>query len=235
VLTRSAATTLSTLLPIIALLLFGGTTLKDFAFALLIGVASGAYSSIFIASPVLTHWKEREAHYKARRRRIEGELGSVPAYADDRSDVDPTPQRVRRTGRLTAPEPDAVSAAEFEQMKRDLEIERTSPSRGSSTRSITKRLAHTDAEDAPATPAPARTTKRGAAAAKPAAPPPRPAAPARPAPPAAPAAKPAVEDAEPDGDGRAPDIAENEGVAPVQKPKPRSKSGQRNRRPGRRR
>ena len=46
-------------MPILALLLFGGVAgsseLQDFAFALLIGVASGAYSSIFIASPVLTH------------------------------------------------------------------------------------------------------------------------------------------------------------------------------------
>src|SRR6202011_1941253 len=142
-------TTSCTLMPIISLLLFGGETLKDFAFALLVGVASGAYSSIFIASPVLTHWKEREAHYRARRRRIEGELGMVPAYAEARADVDPSPSRVRRTGRLTAPEPDGVSAAEFEQMKRDLEIERQQPASGTSTRSITKRLAHTDAEDGP--------------------------------------------------------------------------------------
>ncbi len=85
VLTRSIATTACTLMPIVALLLFGGvpgsTELTDFAFALLIGVASGAYSSIFIASPVLTHWKEREAQYRHRRERIEGELGYVPAYA----------------------------------------------------------------------------------------------------------------------------------------------------------
>src|SRR5207244_1741720 len=60
VITRSLATSFSTALPILALLLFGGETLKDFAFALLVGVISGAYSSIFIASPVLTHWKERE-------------------------------------------------------------------------------------------------------------------------------------------------------------------------------
>ena len=60
VMTRSLATTSCTLMPILALLFFGGATLRDFAFALLVGVASGAYSSIFIASPVLTHWKERE-------------------------------------------------------------------------------------------------------------------------------------------------------------------------------
>ena len=98
VLTRSLITTSCTLLPVIALLLFGGSTLKDFAFALLIGVASGAYSSIFIASPVLTHWKEREHGYRARRERIIAELGYVPAYADG-GDVDPTPARRRSTGR----------------------------------------------------------------------------------------------------------------------------------------
>src|SRR6202035_2601781 len=71
VLTRSLATTFCTLMPIIALLLFGGNqTLQNFAFALLIGVASGAYSSIFIASPVLTHWKEREHGFINRRRRV---------------------------------------------------------------------------------------------------------------------------------------------------------------------
>src|SRR5438270_6350478 len=43
VLTRSLATSFSTLLPIMALLLFGGETLKDFGFALLVGVASGTY------------------------------------------------------------------------------------------------------------------------------------------------------------------------------------------------
>ena len=90
VLTRSLITTSCTLLPVIALLLFGGSTLKDFAFALLVGVASGAYSSIFIASPVLTHWKEREHGYRARRERITADLGYVPAYADG-GDVDPTP------------------------------------------------------------------------------------------------------------------------------------------------
>ncbi|HUB37110.1 MAG TPA: protein translocase subunit SecD, partial [Solirubrobacteraceae bacterium] len=57
VLTRSLATSFCTLLPVVSLLLFGGETLKNFAFALMIGIASGAYSSIFIASPVLTHWK----------------------------------------------------------------------------------------------------------------------------------------------------------------------------------
>jgi len=63
---RSLATTFITLLPVASLLIFGGATLKDFAFALLVGIASGAYSSIFIAAPLLTIWKEREPEYARR-------------------------------------------------------------------------------------------------------------------------------------------------------------------------
>ena len=82
VLTRSLVTSLCTLLPVAALMLFGGETLKDFAFALLVGVASGTYSSIFIASPVLTLWKEREPVYVRRRRQIMQENGGVvPPFA----------------------------------------------------------------------------------------------------------------------------------------------------------
>jgi SecD/SecF fusion protein len=64
---RSLATTFITLLPIAALEALGGTTLKDFAFALMVGVTSGAYSSIFIAAPLLTMWKEREPEYAKRK------------------------------------------------------------------------------------------------------------------------------------------------------------------------
>ena len=85
VLTRSLATSFSTLLAVVSLLIFGGATLQDFAFAMIIGIASGTYSSIFIASPVLTAWKEREPSFARRRQRIaEVEGGMVPAYADDR-------------------------------------------------------------------------------------------------------------------------------------------------------
>jgi SecD/SecF fusion protein len=219
VLTRSLATTSCTLLPIIALLLFGGTTLKDFAFALLIGVASGAYSSIFIASPVLTHWKEREATYRHRRARIEAEHGYVPAYAATGSDVEPVPSKAKRGGRLTMPDPETVSAAEFEQMKRDLEIEET-PRRGHAS-TLTQRLAHTRPEGT------AKGRAKGTAK-----------APAKGTPEPAQAESPARQPAaqsDPDGDDfvPAPDIAENEGVAPSAKGA--AKSRPRNRRHGRRR
>jgi SecD/SecF fusion protein len=83
VLTRSLVTSLSTLLGVFSLLVFGGATLQDFAFAMLVGIASGTYSSIFIASPVLTAWKEREPGFVRRRERIAAVSGSVPAYADE--------------------------------------------------------------------------------------------------------------------------------------------------------
>ncbi len=83
VLTRSLVAGLSTILGVISLLIFGGTTLQDFAFAMLIGIASGTYSSIFIASPVLTAWKEREPGYAKRRERIAAADGTVPAFADE--------------------------------------------------------------------------------------------------------------------------------------------------------
>ncbi|MDQ3894773.1 MAG: protein translocase subunit SecD, partial [Actinomycetota bacterium] len=67
VMRRSLATTFITLLPVASLLLFGGATLKDFAFALLVGIGSGAYSSIFIAAPLLTIWKEREPEFVRRK------------------------------------------------------------------------------------------------------------------------------------------------------------------------
>ena len=64
---RSLATTFITLLPIAALYFFGGETLKDFAFALLIGIGSGAYSSIFLAVPLVAILKEREPDYAKRK------------------------------------------------------------------------------------------------------------------------------------------------------------------------
>ncbi len=83
VLTRSLITGLSSVFLVSVLYIFGGVTLQDFAFAMLIGIASGTYSSIFIASPVLTAWKEREPAYRRRRERIEEQMGYVPAFPED--------------------------------------------------------------------------------------------------------------------------------------------------------
>ncbi len=83
VLTRSLITGLSTVFLIGVILIFGGETLRDFAFAMMVGVLSGTYSSIFIATPVLIAWKEREPAYQARALRIREQMGRVPAFPED--------------------------------------------------------------------------------------------------------------------------------------------------------
>jgi SecD/SecF fusion protein len=77
---RSLATTFITLLPIVSLLLFGGETLKDFAFALLVGIGAGAYSSIFIGAPAVAVFKEKEPEFARRRDdygAVEGSVGAA--------------------------------------------------------------------------------------------------------------------------------------------------------------
>jgi SecD/SecF fusion protein len=135
VLLRSLITGASALVLVISLLIFGGETLRDFAFALMVGILSGAYSSIFIASPVLTHWKERERVYRQRADRIRTESGGVvPAYAvvtvggepvdaDASTDVEPRRRRRRRSGAALADQPEEVSPDEFEEMVADLGLE----------------------------------------------------------------------------------------------------------------
>ncbi|MEA2347841.1 MAG: SecD/SecF fusion protein [Thermoleophilaceae bacterium] len=103
VITRSLVTSLCTLFPIAGLMIFGGETLRDFGFALLVGVASGTYSSIFIAAPVLTEWKERESLYRRRRQIVmEDHDGHVPAYFEvslGESDRHAAPQGPGKTTR----------------------------------------------------------------------------------------------------------------------------------------
>jgi preprotein translocase subunit SecF len=77
VLMRTLNTSITALIPILSLLLIGSfflgaTTLQEFALALFIGLASGAYSSIFIASPLLALLKEREERWANLRRRLDG-------------------------------------------------------------------------------------------------------------------------------------------------------------------
>ena len=144
VITRSLATTFCTLLPVLALVVFGDSTLRDFGFALLVGVASGAYSSIFIASPVLTHWKEREPQFRHRRQRIIDQYGFVPAYAGGGADVEP---KARKRSRATLSEVGAeeLSAAEFEELKRGIAEEERE--RVGHTSTLMRRMARTDEDE----------------------------------------------------------------------------------------
>ncbi len=98
VLMRSVNTSLVVIIPILSLLLFGGETLKDFAFAMLIGVITGAYSSIFVATPILVMLKEREPKYQQHRARLEGRsdrrLRPVPVTSSvEEPDDEPVAER----------------------------------------------------------------------------------------------------------------------------------------------
>lgn len=66
---RSLNTTITSVIPVVVMLLFGGETLKDFAFALTVGLAAGAYSSIGVASPLYAMWKEREPKFAALKKK----------------------------------------------------------------------------------------------------------------------------------------------------------------------
>jgi preprotein translocase subunit SecF len=96
---RSLNTTMTALLPVASLLIvgswiMGARVLEDFALALLIGLFSGAYSSIFIASPLLAVLKEREPRYRDIRRRVDARGGDAEAVAT-----------AVATGRVSIPRP----------------------------------------------------------------------------------------------------------------------------------
>ena len=79
---RSLNTSITALIPVASLLIvgswiMGATTLQEFALALLIGLFSGAYSSIFVASPLLALLKEREPRYRDIKRRVEARGGDM--------------------------------------------------------------------------------------------------------------------------------------------------------------
>jgi preprotein translocase subunit SecF len=94
VLMRSLNTSVTALFPIGALMLFGGETLESFAFALFVGMLAGAYSSIFVAAPILSVLKEREprmtlireraAQREARPRPVRAAEGPAPEVAPPR-------------------------------------------------------------------------------------------------------------------------------------------------------
>jgi preprotein translocase subunit SecF len=89
VLMRSLNTTFVAVLPVFSLLVvgsyvLGAVTIRDFALALFIGLLTGAYSSIFVATPLLALMKEREPRYQALRQRIAARAAAAtatPAFA----------------------------------------------------------------------------------------------------------------------------------------------------------
>ncbi len=73
---RTVNTTLTSIIPVIAMLLFGGETLRDFAFPMVIGLIAGSYSSIAVATPLFALWKTREERYAKLQKKLGPEVGT---------------------------------------------------------------------------------------------------------------------------------------------------------------
>jgi preprotein translocase subunit SecF len=109
VLMRSVNTSLVVLLPILSLLLFGGDTLKDFAFAMFIGVAIGVYSSVFLAAPLLAVLKKREVRFRqleqklSDRERIVARRAAAPTVVPAATGEAAAARATARTGTVAQP------------------------------------------------------------------------------------------------------------------------------------
>jgi preprotein translocase subunit SecF len=118
VLMRSLNTSFVALLPVFSLLfvgayLLGAIALEDFALALFVGLLTGAYSSIFVATPILAWWKEREPRYRTMRERAETVRARAVAEAPAPASAQPVAQpAASATPELGADGGDAEEPAE---------------------------------------------------------------------------------------------------------------------------
>ncbi len=114
---RSVNTSLVVLLPILSLLLFGGQTLKDFAFAMFVGTAIGAYSSVFLAAPLFAVLKGRELRFRQleeklseRERILARRAATAPSAVPGASTGEAAAARATaRTGTVARPRPKSKS------------------------------------------------------------------------------------------------------------------------------
>src|SRR5207253_5662832 len=121
VLMRSINTSIVALLPVASLLFvgtyaFGGLALRDFALALFVGLLTGAYSSIFVATPILAWLKEREPRFVALRERSATQLARDAVLVPGPAPA-PVPARAaasRRAVALSEERPVATVPAEPE-------------------------------------------------------------------------------------------------------------------------
>jgi preprotein translocase subunit SecF len=133
VLMRSLNTSIVALLPVASLLfigstLLGGVALRDFALALFVGLLTGAYSSIFVATPILAWMKEREPKYRAVRERSMAQLArdaatpaavaAAPAAPEIGDDSSPEPEASREPAPPRPAPPPGVVAPRPRQQRR---------------------------------------------------------------------------------------------------------------------
>ncbi len=113
-LVRSVNTTVVALLPVAGLLFIGGGVLgagmlNDISLSLFVGLAAGAYSSIFIATPLVADLKEREPQMKALKKRVLAKRAQAAAKGESRRRTPPTSRST--TSRRTPPRPWSAPAA----------------------------------------------------------------------------------------------------------------------------
>ena len=107
VIMRSINTTITSVLPVVALLvvgslIMGATSLQEFAIALLVGLVAGAYSSLFVAMPIVTVLKEREPHWVAMQEAADirgtedtsSEAAALLAAGQYKRNVPPRPRKI---------------------------------------------------------------------------------------------------------------------------------------------
>lgn len=147
VLMRSLNTSFVALLPVASMLTIGAYVLhalviRDFALALFIGLLTGAYSSIFVATPVLAWWKEREPRYASMRQRV-GARSMRPATATASQGMGfPDPGEQGQQGKKASGPVGTVPSATLTDEVETLPVERPSlgrPSLGSGQGSVTPR------------------------------------------------------------------------------------------------
>jgi preprotein translocase subunit SecF len=133
VLMRSINTTLVALLPVIAILvigagLYGEATLEDFGIALFVGMVSGVFSSLAIASPLVVWLKEREPQYRKIRQRII-DRGGDPNDSRWVDNVGPTAQRTMAAATVAQQSGRAAGTATERLRSRAAQYERSHPPR----------------------------------------------------------------------------------------------------------
>jgi preprotein translocase subunit SecF len=116
---RSLNTSFAAVLPVLSVLVIGAwvmgaVALEDFSLALLVGLIAGSYSSIFVATPVLAIWKDREPKYRALR----GQLMSPAELNLLRLGETPARQSSRRAAAATASTADGTATATTAEVRR---------------------------------------------------------------------------------------------------------------------
>jgi preprotein translocase SecF subunit len=115
--TRSFNTLATVVITLVALLALGGASLKNFAFALLVGICSGGYHSIFYSAPLVLRFRKSQLEAAARKRRA---LSGAPGQA---------PARVDASGRAAREDIVAARRARREKAKSSTRAPQTSPAR----------------------------------------------------------------------------------------------------------